>query len=89
EEAPEPPPVTPAGAARVVDAAASFVGAAASPLAILPLEDALGLPEQPNLPGTTSGHPNWQQRYPAGPPLLARPDAARRLDLLRTARKPA
>ena len=88
-EAPEPPPVTPDGAAQVVDAATRFVGAAASPLAILPLEDALGLPEQPNLPGTVSGHPNWQQRYPPGPPLLARPDAARRLDLLRTARSPA
>ncbi|MBB2205483.1 4-alpha-glucanotransferase [Gluconacetobacter takamatsuzukensis] len=86
---PDPPPVTPEGAARVVDAATGFVAAAASPLAILPLEDVLGLAEQPNLPGTTSGHPNWQQRYPAGPPLLSRPDAARRLDLLRTARGPA
>lgn len=84
--APDPPPVTPDGAARVVDAAARFVGTAASALAILPLEDALGLPEQPNLPGTISGHPNWQQRYPPGPPVLERPDAARRLDLLRTAR---
>lgn len=88
-EAPVPPPVTPEGAARVVDAATAFVATAASPLAILPLEDALGLPEQPNLPGTTSGHPNWQQRYPPGPPLLSRPDAARRLDMLRAARSPA
>ncbi len=33
-------------------------------LALLPLEDALGLEEQPNLPGTTSEHPNWRRRVP-------------------------
>ncbi|ACI51240.1 4-alpha-glucanotransferase [Gluconacetobacter diazotrophicus PA1 5] len=85
-DAPVPPP-TPDGAALVADAAVGFVGATASPLAILPLEDVLGLPEQPNLPGTISGHPNWQRRYPAGRDLLAQPDAARRLALLRDARR--
>jgi 4-alpha-glucanotransferase len=83
---PPTPPPTPEGAALVADAAVRFVGATASPLAILPLEDVLGLPEQPNLPGTVSGHPNWQRRYPAGRGLLAQPDAARRLGLLRDAR---
>lgn len=33
-------------------------------LALLPLEDALGLEEQPNLPGTTREHPNWRRRVP-------------------------
>lgn len=41
-----------------------FVSASPSPLALLPLEDALGLREQPNLPGTTDGHPNWRRRLP-------------------------
>lgn len=34
-------------------------------LALLPAEDALGLREQPNLPGTTDSHPNWRRRLPA------------------------
>ncbi len=43
----------------------------AAPLALLPLEDALGLTEQPNLPGTVHEHPNWQQRLPdAEDPVL-------------------
>jgi 4-alpha-glucanotransferase len=41
-----------------------FVSGSPSPLALLPLEDALGLREQPNLPGTTDGHPNWRRRLP-------------------------
>lgn len=39
-----------------------FISAAPSPLAMLPIEDALGLPEQPNLPGTVDDHPNWRRR---------------------------
>ena len=48
----------------VLDAALAHTGGAACRLAILPLEDALGLPEQPNLPGTVEGHPNWRRRLP-------------------------
>jgi 4-alpha-glucanotransferase len=33
-------------------------------LALLPVEDALALREQPNLPGTVDTHPNWRQRLP-------------------------
>jgi 4-alpha-glucanotransferase len=29
----------------------------------LPIEDALALDEQPNLPGTVNEHPNWRRRY--------------------------
>lgn len=39
-----------------------FVAATPSPLAIAPVEDLLGLPEQPNLPGTIDTHPNWRRR---------------------------
>jgi 4-alpha-glucanotransferase len=48
----------------VVDAATAFVAETPAPLVLIPLEDALGLEEQPNLPGTVSEHPNWRRRYP-------------------------
>jgi 4-alpha-glucanotransferase len=71
----------------VLDAALAHTGAAACRLAILPLEDALGLPEQPNLPGTVEGHPNWRRRLPgeAGM-LLDDPRVSRRLEALARAR---
>ena len=40
------------------------VAATPAALALLPVEDALGLEEQPNLPGTVGGHPNWRRRLP-------------------------
>ncbi|WP_049621061.1 4-alpha-glucanotransferase [Frateuria defendens] len=45
-------------------AAIGFVARSPAPLMLLPLEDALGLEEQPNLPGTTDEHPNWRRRQP-------------------------
>ncbi|MEN0073636.1 MAG: 4-alpha-glucanotransferase [Paracraurococcus sp.] len=76
-----------AAAATVVDAALAHVGSAACALAILPLEDALALPEQPNLPGTVEQHPNWRRRLAgdAGK-LLDDPAVAQRLDRLARAR---
>ncbi len=47
-----------------VDAAVAFLARTPAALALLPLEDALGAIEQPNLPGTTDEHPNWRRRYP-------------------------
>lgn len=41
-----------------------FVARSPAVLALLPAEDALGLREQPNLPGTTDSHPNWRRRLP-------------------------
>lgn len=50
---------------RVVVAAAGHVARAPAPLVIIPAEDLLGLPEQPNLPGPTDDvHPNWRRRLP-------------------------
>lgn len=43
-------------------AVARFLGATPSPLVLLPLEDAIMTPEQPNLPGTVTEHPNWRRR---------------------------
>jgi 4-alpha-glucanotransferase len=48
----------------VVDAAIAAVARTPCPLAIVPVEDLLGLDEQPNLPGTIDEHPNWCRRLP-------------------------
>ena len=48
--------------APVVDAALAFVASSPAPLMLAPLEDLLGLAEQPNLPGTIDQHPNWRRR---------------------------
>ena len=71
----------------VVDAAVAGVAGCPAELAIVPLEDVLGLDEQPNLPGTTAGHPNWRQRLGAPTPaLLDQAAPARRLAMLAQAR---
>lgn len=46
----------------VVDAALGFVASSPAPLMLAPVEDLLGLAEQPNLPGTIDEHPNWRRR---------------------------
>ena len=48
--------------APVVEAALGYVAQSPSPLMLAPLEDVLGLAEQPNLPGTIDEHPNWRRR---------------------------
>jgi 4-alpha-glucanotransferase len=52
----------PANTAAAVDAACVHVASSACELAIVPIEDVLGLEEQPNLPNTTYQHPNWRRR---------------------------
>jgi 4-alpha-glucanotransferase len=47
---------------RVLAGAIGYLGKAECDLVILPLEDALGRKEQPNLPGTITEHPNWRRR---------------------------
>ena len=67
-----PPPVEQPAAA--VDAALGYVAQSPSPLMLAPLEDLLGLAEQPNLPGTVDEHPNWRRRLaPAAKDLFAAP----------------
>jgi 4-alpha-glucanotransferase len=79
---------TPEDGAAAADAACAFLGATASTLALLPIEDALASPEQPNLPGTVDEHPNWRRRLPSNvDELLDRPDVAARLAALQNARK--
>jgi len=52
-------------------AALRSVAASASPLALIPLEDALGNQRQVNLPGTMHEHPNWRLRTDWAIPRLA------------------
>jgi 4-alpha-glucanotransferase len=63
-----------------VDAAVGFVAQSPGPLSIVPLEDIVGSPEQPNLPGTIDQYPNWRRRYnlPADT-ILEQPESVRRL----------
>jgi 4-alpha-glucanotransferase len=51
-------------AAAVRLAALRHVASSAAPLALVPVEDALGLDGQVNLPGTVDQHPNWRRRLP-------------------------
>jgi 4-alpha-glucanotransferase len=47
----------------IVNAAVRFVAKTPAQLTLLPLEDALGLERQPNMPGTIVEYPNWRHRY--------------------------
>jgi 4-alpha-glucanotransferase len=72
---------------QVLDASVRFLGHTRAPLVLLPLEDALGIEQQANLPGTIDTHPNWSRRLPGySEALLDHADAARRLELLACAR---
>jgi 4-alpha-glucanotransferase len=50
---------------------------------LAPLEDLLGLAEQPNLPGTIDEHPNWRRRLPVeARELFATPDVRARAEAI-------
>ncbi len=73
--------------ATVVDAALAYVAKTSCQLAVIPMEDILGLVEQPNLPGTLDEHPNWRRRLSAPPDaLLDEPCVAARLTMLQQER---
>ena len=73
-----------AHAEDAVDAAIAYIAASPCALAIVPIEDLLGLSEAPNLPGTVDEHPNWRRRLDAPvAEILAAPRAAARLAGLR------
>jgi 4-alpha-glucanotransferase len=65
--------------APVVDAAMAHIARTPSALALVSLEDMMGVEEQPNLPGTITEHPNWRRRCDAPThALLADPQVAHR-----------
>ena len=73
----------PDDADSIADAAAAHLGTAACDLALLPLEDAMALPEQPNFPNTVDEHPNWRRRFAVPVDrMLDTPRTAARLRLL-------
>ena len=73
-----------------LQACIEHVGRTTAPLALLSLEDACGLEQQPNLPGPGDSHPNWRRRYPlAVSELLEQPATSERLTTLDGARREA
>jgi 4-alpha-glucanotransferase len=77
----KPPPSTDPDPA--VDAALAFVAASPAQLMLAPIEDMLGLADQPNLPGTIDEHPNWRRRLePAANALFEQPEVQRRADII-------
>lgn len=67
----------------VIDAALAFIAQTPAPLTLAPLEDLLGLEQQPNLPGTIHEHPNWRRRLPlASTEIAKREEASKRLAIL-------
>ncbi len=78
---------TPEDTDPVVNAAIVHVASTPCALAIIPIEDLVGLVEQPNLPGTIDEHPNWRRCMPdTTEALLARPEVAARIDTLNVTR---
>lgn len=78
---PEPGPDHPP-----LEAILAWLGRAGTPLRLVPVEDLLGVGEQPNLPGTVSGHPNWQRRLDADVrTLFSEPPVRRRIAALGSA----
>ena len=81
---------SPEQAGSVVDAALAHVGRSGCEIVMIPVEDVLGLQEQPNMPGTVDEHPNWRRRLArrAGA-VLTPPDVSARLAALDHARRAA
>ncbi len=50
--------------AELTEAVHAFVASSPSRVMMVQLEDALGVIEQPNMPGTTTEHPNWCRKLP-------------------------
>ncbi len=68
----------------LLDAAVAHIARTPGALAIVTLEDLLGLIDQPNIPGTIAEHPNWRRRLAAPlADLLQAPQIQDRLRLLR------
>jgi 4-alpha-glucanotransferase len=56
-------------------AAVAYLASTPAKLLVVGLEDALGMSEQFNIPGTTDEHPNWRRKYPVAVESLPDADA--------------
>lgn len=75
---------------RQLDASIAFIGHTPAPLVLLPLEDAMAVHEQPNLPGPGHEHPNWRRRWAErADRMLDQPAVSQRLQRLQQARREA
>jgi 4-alpha-glucanotransferase len=80
-------PVPEADAAPL-DATLELVAGASCVLVMFPIEDLIGIAEQPNLPGTFDQHPNWRRRLAQTvTQILARADVKDRLKLVQQRRR--
>jgi 4-alpha-glucanotransferase len=71
-----------------LQASIGYIGSTPSVLTLLPLEDACGAEQQPNLPGPGADHPNWRRRYTLPVrEMLEQPLPRQRLERLAQARK--
>jgi 4-alpha-glucanotransferase len=71
----------PDGTAAIDVAASAYAALAASPsrIALVSLEDALGVEERPNVPGTIDEFPNWRLSLPAALEEIERADGVSRI----------
>ena len=63
----------------VVEALHALLASSPAAILVMQLEDALGVVEQPNLPGTISEHPNWRRKLEVPIEGLAREPQVRSL----------
>lgn len=68
----------PQDTAPVVDAAIRYIARTPCTLKLLPIEDALGIETQPNVPGTTTEKPNWRHRLDGDASTLLDDEAVQR-----------
>jgi (1->4)-alpha-D-glucan 1-alpha-D-glucosylmutase len=57
--------------ARLAEAVHAYAAAAPARVMVLQLEDALGVADQANVPGTVDEHPNWRRKLPLALEALA------------------
>jgi 4-alpha-glucanotransferase len=73
---------------RAIDGALGFVARTPAPLTLVPLEDTLGVADQPNMPGTIDEHPNWRRRASVSADvMLDAPEVAARLAIVERQRQ--
>ncbi|WP_339411344.1 4-alpha-glucanotransferase [Pseudomonas sp. EA_35y_Pfl2_R5] len=71
-----------------LQASIGYIGSTPAVLTLLPLEDACGAEQQPNLPGPGNEHPNWRRRYTLPVrEMLEQPLVRQRLERLAAARR--
>lgn len=64
---------------ELIEAAYRFLGRSRAQLLAVQIEDALGIVEQANLPGTIEEHPNWRRRLPVPVEELEREPLLKRI----------